>query len=404
MIKDIKRIILIILSIVLLLSCSFAIIFLFNYKPSKNTGKILEIEQLNEKTGLPEEEILQIRNNFDLAFLKLNSANNNIVYSPYAIKKGLYMVIEGLDKGLIASKEINQTIKDEPLEYGNATSSLNIYSNLVTTKVDYNDEYIKNIFNKYNVTPIKKNNISEINDFIKIESNSKPSNFYSEEENLDNINLVTTLGLNLNWSKEFYTDSMEFIDVNYNMTKVDSIIGIYTSNETKYYADPTITVLSLPFQNANNMNLEYVAIMPNSIEEYIANMDIETLNKEYNKLNDIDPDTELKVTIPKYNSEYYIDLNKTLDSIGISKIFNKRVAKLSNIYNDKTYIDSGRFVINFTLNSKGVSTIDETISEKPSEYEITNKTIILNINHPFIYLIINKDTKDILLVGNVLSF
>ena len=104
------------------------------------------------------------------------------------------------------------------------------------------------------------------------------------------------------------------------------------------------------------------------------------------------------VGIPKFTIESSIDLTKLYNNYGIQDIFNNR-GNFHQMTDKDTYVS--KMYQKEYINIGEYGTVDsntKTASLSTRTYDNTNYKVILN--RPFIFLIINAETNEVLMIGN----
>lgn len=193
---------------------------------------------------------------------------------------------------------------------------------------------------------------------------------------------------------------------------------IITSTDFKYYVNDEVKAFSKDLKEYNGRILEYIAVMPtnDSLSNYINNLDKTELNNIINSLKSIEINdykegvvTEIYGYIPVYEYSYEFDLIKDLKKLGITDVFDQEKADLSNLSNleGSTIIDA-RHKANIDFSNEGikaaaVTSFAETTTAISFNYkfDVPVETIDLTFNKPYLYLIRDKDSKEIWFIGTV---
>ena len=160
----------------------------------------------------------------------------------------------------------------------------------------------------------------------------------------------------------------------------------------------------------NDNQFELVAFMPNkSIDDYIENITEEDL--KFNKgLEEPNKSKEIYLSLPRFTYEFDLDdFINILKSMGIEEVFDVSKADLTNMYlpNDKfhsLYVDEAIHKTKIELTEDGTKAAAATYfgMEEGVAIEKEPKEIIrIEFNKPFIYMIRENNTKEILFFGTV---
>ena len=153
----------------------------------------------------------------------------------------------------------------------------------------------------------------------------------------------------------------------------------------------------------DDLNLEFIAIMPNDIDEYIENISKKKIDEISSKFVNASEKTKLKLSIPKFKFDYRLDLENDLKELGVNKIFTPE-ADLSGIGND-LYVSSVVHKATIDLKEKGVKASATTaiVVSKNSAVLDESEYVIIDFNKPFIFIIKDKKTDDVWFVGTIMK-
>lgn len=169
-------------------------------KDKNNNGSTIENDVKEVKTAY------QLSGNgledFDLAFLRLENAEKNKLYSPLSIKYTLAMLSEGADG--VTKKQIDSVIgKYHSNKY---TNSQNIsFANGMFVRDTYKDSivngYTDNLVNKYNAEVVYDSfiNVSNINKWVSDRTFNLIDNMFDSSVLDSNFILVNALAIDMNW-------------------------------------------------------------------------------------------------------------------------------------------------------------------------------------------------------------
>lgn len=296
------------------------------------------------------------------------------------------------------------------------------YSQNIAGYVDYAHEK----FGWYGATQVKKGNF---------ENNTNEIATMDIIASFNNYDIVKTLGED-NIRKTVGDEYRKFLKENYSyMTNdqiekevssyLDDYIKSLNSNykdETKttdftFYVDDSVKVFEKDLKEYNGTTLQYVAIMPTTEElsSYIKNINASKVNDLLSKLVELKCDnfkdgviTKIQGTIPKFKFEYDLDLIEDLKSLGITDIFTDK-ADLSGLTTDKSVVISDALhKANIEFTQEGIKASAATMmgglgaaTDFDYIYDVPVEEIDLTFDKPYMFLIIDKDTKEVWFAGEV---
>jgi serpin B len=366
-------------------------------------------------------------NNSDADFAeKMNSLmpkDKNYVFSPLSLKYALAMAANGADEatkneitstlGIDRLDSFNDDVKNyldehkleteendffvEPMRAG---TSLNIANSVwfnqdYVSGGDFSEEYKALVADKYDATAQNVNNqnaVQKINSWCNEKTNGKIPKIIN---NSDFIScLVNAVYFNARWSNEFgkgMTHKADFTDRNGNTSQIDFM---EQTDHFSYYGDGDIKMLSLPYEGSN-------------ISMYIALSNDTRLNFE-----DYIDKTERKkvhITMPKFKTEFDVDMTPLLSQLGIKKafdngsptqhfasMFNATVNNNINVYISKTVQKAYIAVDEEGTEAAAVTAIMmDATAVMPQPEEIVE----FKADTPFTYFIRDNNTDEILFMG-----
>jgi serpin B len=144
-----------------------------------------------------------------------------------------------------------------------------------------------------------------------------------------------------------------------------------------------------------------------NLSDILSNL---TLNNLYYYLNNLNETVVNELYMPKFSFSDEYDLIPYLESLGINTIFNPGSSNLSNmIYskgsNENLYVSLFKQAAYIENNEEGTKAAAATITEvgAGAALNIMPPQIIIKINRPFIFMIIDLRTKEILFIGQVVN-
>lgn len=348
---------------------------------------------------------------FDYSLIKETNKNksSNYLISPYSIKTVLSIIKDGADNSSL--KELNDVMGN--FRRANIISKNVIGdANLLLINKEYKDEINKNYVNK-----IEKNYDAEIK-----YSNITPNNINKWVDNktnhmiptlVDSVNpetimaIINAISMKASWDSEFDCKNTHISEFN---TIDGSIINtiMMVSNDAQYIENDTAKGIIKKYKTYKNddhkkVNLEFVAIMPNDgIDSYIENFN----NEEFRNLlstKDKYKNKDVSLKLPRFKYNYnFSNLMNVLINMGIKSIFNEKTADLSKMTESNSkdlYIGSIKQKSYIEVNEKGtkasaatIATVDENAANVPIDIEF---------DKPFIYIIKQSNSDDILFFGVV---
>jgi len=394
------------------------VLFLFPYQPNQpsktdNTGPT--------KQGIQEVASANNKFTFDLYSQLNKSEKGNIFYSPYSISAALAMAYEGA-KGQTANEmksvfhfpesnilgpnfaaiynNINKDTKDYELKIGNALWVQQDFPLLS----DYTSRVEKYYGGKAaNLDFVKESEKSRqtINSFIEEQTNNKikdliPSGFLNNMTRLVLTNAIYFKGI---WQWEF--DTSDTHNENFKITS-DNVVKVPMMNMNpqkasfNYINTGDAQILELPYKGGK---ISMLVILPTKdLASIESSLTAEKLNKYKSKMKETKLDS---ISLPKFEFDTKYFMNDTLSVLGMPTAFSEN-ADFSGMTGKKDlYIG---FVIHqayVKVDEKGTEAVGATAVG--TKYSVSMPGNVFRADHPFIFLIQEKDTGDILFFGRVVN-
>ncbi|QLH54802.1 MAG: hypothetical protein CH6_4141 [Candidatus Kapaibacterium sp.] len=401
------------MKIYFLLSISFCLVFL----SCTNNSNDVEIPF----KPLTESEKSVVSGISDFAFTlfkKVNSANidKNVFISPFSVSLALSMTWNGangktfedmrttLGFQSLSVLEVNQAFKnifptlcslDKNVEFKIANSvwcrkgiifepdfldALVNYYNAYAETLDFSSPNAKEVINKW----VEENTKGKIQEIIK----SIP--------NYAVMYIINALYFKGKWKYQF--DKSKTTDGDFLVNEEHYVRTKFMVQSGKYecFFDKEFNAIRLPYGKGD---YAMVVLLPNTdipIDDFISNLD---RNKWENCVNNLKETEEVTLYIPRFKSEFEVNLNQILKSMGMeiafsdfadfSKLCKTVPCQITDVVH-KTYIE---------VNEEGTEAAAATsveigyTSSKPSFY----------LTRPFVYVIYERNTGAILFLGKLLN-
>ncbi|OUM66610.1 Non-catalytic module family DOC2 [Piromyces sp. E2] len=330
---------------------------------------------------------------FDFSFLKLENNKVNMLYSPLSIKYALTMLREGAEGNTYT--EISKVLGNSELtKYDNIDKVLSLVNGLFVRNSFYNfvkPEFIDSLKEKYD---------TEIDELV--------------QNPLNVMLLINALAIDMEWDskfsyygtygRSFYLESGDEVKATTMSKSKQRNKGIF------YYIDEDITVLTMNLKKYDEVQFEFMAIMPKeNLSGYVEKVSKEDIDQIDEKLNSsYDHPYGVDITIPKFIFNYDLELKNDLKELGINDAFNNTKAEFSKIADSnelfgKVYVSEALHKANIEFTEDGIKAAAVTVftmaagaSRPQPSYPIE-----IHIDKPFMFIIRDKSTKDIWFTGTV---
>ncbi len=404
--EKIKRSLLIVIIIVV------AIISMYKAK-EKRLRKQKEKESIVEKKGF------DTTGNYNVDLIKKfheQDNNKNYLISPYNIEIALNMLRDGadgktkeeLDK-VLGNRKINDVSVKDKIGVANAVFIKDVYKDNVKR------DYYNTLNTKYNSEIIydKFTSPDKINNWVKEKTNGMIPKILDQMNKDFVMGLASALAIDVKWFDEFdcnNTKSEEFTKINKEKFSVEMMHKTLKSDIYQYFENEEAKGIIIPYrqEDDSNIQLEFVGIIPNTTpDDYIKGL-------TRDKLDNFDKNTKvagnklhINLSLPRFKYDFeaksFIDILKAL---GIKEAFDSDNANFKKMVEieENVYVGEAIHKTHIDLNEKGTKAAAITYfgmfansAFMPEEYE----EIDVKFNKPFIYMIREANTKEILFFGSV---
>jgi serpin B len=395
-----------------------ATFLLFPYPPTKPPGA-------NDAGSTPQgiQEVARANNQFAFKLYSelVKTETGNIFYSPYSIFSALAMTYEGA-RGKTAEEmktvfnfpgsdvlrpnfaaiynRVNEASKDYELRTGNALWIQKDYPFL--------EEYLKAVEEYYGGKAAALDFIREaeksretINAFIEEQTNHKikdliPPGFLDELTRLVLTNAIYFKG---DWKiafNESLTMEEDFWITPDRNVKVQMMHMRPNETVRFNYADAgDVQILELPYKGEK---VSMLIILPKNLEEAESSLTLERLNEYKAKMKEEKLD---EICLPKFELEVKYFMRQTLSALGMPTAFSGAA--------DFSGMTGGRDLFIGEVIHQAYVKVDEKGTEAAAATAVVMKitaipeTKVFRADHPFIFIIQEKETGSILFMGRVVN-
>lgn len=354
-------------------------------------------------------------------YFELKDKEENILFSPFSITSAFLIVYEGArgntkeeiekvfffqkdeklrgDKFNKILREINKSSKKYEFCVANALwvqKNFKILKEYLNISQKFYFSFIKNL--DFIKEPEKS--VRVINSWISKKTKRKIKELISKDiiTPLTRVIITSVIFFKGKWLKEFdkkNTKEEDFIisenkKVKVNMMRMEKEIF-------NYYEDKKIQVLEMPYDGEE---ISMFIFLPknfeiDSIDEYINYEKFKEIRESMKK-------EEIDIYIPKFKMETKCSLNTYLQNMGIKDAFSDTEADFSGITGKRElYISHALHKAFIEVNEEGTEATAAT--GIVMELKAVIKRKIFRADHPFIFLIYDKKTENIIFFGRIIN-
>lgn len=377
--------------------------------------------RVNEKPVKPKGPGGLKENNFNTLLIEEyhNSLEKeeNYMISPYSLEFVLAMIRDGASGRTY--EELNNLVPERDIKTFNVKERINIANALfIKNKVVVKDDFKKLMSKKYKSQILYDEFVTPdvINDWANEET------YGMIPKVLDQINPEFIFGLgnataiDVEWQSKFkcYNTKLEKFN-KYDGSKIDvAMMRQYYESGASYYKDQNATYVSLPYRAYNELGeydgeegtqLEFIGILPEDVDYYINSFDYNEFISNLGEFRKADDSFHINLSLPKFKYEYDVEgLTSVLTNLGLKET-------LSSKPNFEKIADYDMSISNFVqktfieLSESGTKAAAvtvvtfETNAIAPTKPEVVDVTF----DKPFIYIIKDKNSDELLFFGVVYS-
>lgn len=357
-------------------------------------------------------EAITFKDEFNI--LKFMPDDKNYMVSPFSLKMAMSLAangadgttkdeiltafgIDNLDSYNTAAKELIERYEGTSSVKLNVANSIWLNKDVAGKDIKFTDEYKKLVSEYYKGTASEedaKNIALKINSWVEKKTNNKIKNLLPEGDAKFLSVLVNTIYFKGEWAEQFEeyaTKEEDFTDRNGKVEKTDFM---HKTERYRFYEDENMKMVRVPYKSGKTA---MYLVLPTNEDK----MDIATALDNMNSY-------KVRLSFPKFKTEYSLSFKEILKHIGIEKAFEKWEAEFDevmfkgvkegeNVYVDdvlqKTFIEVDE---NGTEAAAATAVImNKATSIGPGMEEIKE----FKADRPFIYFIRDDVTHEVLFIG-----
>ena len=423
----------IVIVVVLLVAIGITYFYVFKEAAPINTEDVNQSQTNNIINNSPvniisAENVVGANNQFAMdLYSKYKSKEGNVFYSPYSISSALTMTYEGA-KGRTAQEiqavlHLPNSIDEVRSGYQNVNNELNkadkqynlSVANALWTQEDYPfiNTYLENVEEFYdgkatnlNFKTDTENSRITINNWVENKTNNRIKDLIAKEVLLPDTKLVLTNAVyfKANWSKQFNVDKTH--NGTFTLGSGQNITSEFMSQEDNFSYGETGNLKILEMNYLGN-DLSMIVILPkeNKLSDIENEIKVDNLKNWKNSMSD----EKVIVILPKFKFETKYDMSDDLKQMGMPTAFKYPDADFTGISPPTANSPNGELYISAVIHqtfievaeygteaAAATAVIMSTGSSGPIEQP---KYFIAD--HPFIFIIQQKSTGNILFIGRM---
>ena len=349
----------------------------------------------------------------DFDFLKLEQSDSNIIYSPLSIRNGLALLSAGA--GGTTAAEIDNVLGDVKIpKYQNVADTMSL-ANAVFIRDNYSDKvlpnYVSTVEQNYNAEVLYDSFTGSVNmdNWVSQKTFGLINNIGIQTNDDLKMVLANALAIQMDWQYAFDADNTRgepFYQVDGSEMFVTTMKKETSASAIKYYIDNDATMLTMPLKPVSDASLEFVAVMPKGdIGNYVENVSVDDIESMLSSATSAsEPKDGVVINIPKFKFDYELDFKADLQALGVVSAFNQMNANFSKIASEPLYVSDAVHKANIDFSEDGIKAAAVTafgMEVGAMELEEEPQPVIIDIDHPFLFLVRDADNGTIWFVGTV---
>lgn len=350
----------------------------------------------------------------------LESKDENVLISPLSIQLALAMTANGAEGdtreemeallgGEIALEDLNEYL----YSYVNSLPSAEKYKLQIANSIWFRDDegrlqveqdFLQKNADYYGAQAYKAafddQTMKDINNWVKDHTDGMIDSILDRIDEDAVMYLINALVFDAEW-QHVYDKSDVYQGKFTNISGAEKQVDMMHSEETVYLQDENATGFMKPYSDSK---YSFVALLPNEgvdIYEYIAGLTGEDLMETLST-----PQLGMVMaTLPKFSYEYELTVNNVLKELGMPSAFSGSTADFSKMAQSSR----GNIYIGEVLHKTLIS-VDElgTKAGAVTKVQMNDESApmsewVVNLNRPFVYMIIDNDTDLPVFIGTVLD-
>ena len=361
---------------------------------------------------------------FSVEFFKASakeSANKNVLVSPLSMMQALAMTANGADGKTLTEMEqvlaqaldittYNQQMHSYTANLPSSDTANLKLANSIWIRDDGNtvlkQDFLKNAVDYYDaqigLEPFDFQTVNKINDWVSQRTDGMIEKIVEEIQPQTILYLINALSFDAQWEniyldsnvseKEFYTEDT---------SDEPRYVSMMHSEEQYYIEDETTTGF---IKNYKNGDYQFVALLPKegmTLSEYVTSLTSEKLINLMETMQNYPVETQL----PKFSYDYELEMTSVLKQLGMDTAFDGTRADFTNMGTSSfgnIYIGSVFHKTFISVDEKGTEAGAVTSVTMDTECALEQSKQVY-LNRPFVYMIVDGESKLPVFIGTVLE-
>lgn len=243
--------------------------------------------------------------------------------------------------------------------------------------------------------------LRDINNWVSDNTEGMIENILDEIPDLAIMYLINALVFDAEWENIYTDDQIQNGIFTLESGEIRDAEMMYGS-ENQYLDDGNATGFVKYYADRK---YAFAALLPDesiSVADYIASL---TENDLMNTLSNVQ-NVEVKTAIPKFESEYEVDMAEILNSMGMTDAFDPESADFTGLGQSTTgniYISRVLHKTYIAVDEKGTKAGAATVVEMSTESAQQTEIKTVYLDRPFVYMLIDCETNLPLFIGTMMD-
>jgi serpin B len=357
--------------------------------------------------------------------LKSNT-DKNLFYSPFSISTALAMVYAGARNE--TALQISQTMNfpQNKMFHSDYKQLLDAINNGTDNKIVLNianglwaqkdfkflDSYFGIVKSNYNSelknvdfihNPEREIARKDINDWVAQKTKDKIKDILStgDLDSFTRLVLVNAIYFYGDWAEPFKKQATEPKDFFLSDETRINVPFMNQHGRYNYYEDANIKAIEMPYMNNKASMVIFLPNEKNGIKKFEGSFDYTYYQKVIAALQF----SEVRVSLPKFQTTFKIRLGSILSNIGMPLAFSQKAADFSGMDGKRDlYISEVIHQAFINVDEKGTEAAAATaVVMKATAMRPSSDMKVFNADHPFIFCIKDNTTGSILFMGKIMK-
>ena len=264
---------------------------------------------------------------------------------------------------------------------------------------------VKDIYNsEVNIVPYSNETVDEINNWVNKQTDGMIPKLLSQVSPTEFMHLINAIAFKGDWDEEFEKDNTEKDTIFNNLDGTTSKVDMMHCELDSYIKTDDLLGFTKDFKGGK---YKFFALQSN--DNLTPKEIMEKIKKDVTSVSDIiyqnTLDAPAYIGLPKFNIDFGIKLNESLNNMGIYKSFLPGAEFTKICDGNDPFINEVIHKTHFEISETGVkAAAASSISLELAAAPMEPVPITINMDKPFIYGILDEESKLPVFIGEMHTF